>query len=205
MRKMKVFLDFNEEEKYLNDMARKGHLLKKYSVFGIYHFAEGEPQELTYKIDYKIFRNNADFQDYKALFEDAGWIHVYGTKQSGNQYFLPMNKSADGEIFSSRESAAFRYKTLYNLCSINVAVAAMCIIAVFSVNGFKLSSFGFLTPGLWEMTGASFWRAFFFEVPFVMFRLLGPIALVGMGILYGYWGSKAKKTYDLQMKGCENQ
>ncbi len=205
MRKLKVFLDFNEEESYLNDMARKGYLLKKYSTFGIYHFIEGEPQELTYKIDYKVFRNHADFEDYKALFEDAGWIHVYGTKLGGNQYFIPKNKGADNEIFSSRESAASRYKTFYNLCSINVAVAAMCIIAVLSTNGFNLSAFGFLTPGLWDMAGADFWRAFFFELPFVIFRLLGPILLIGMGVVYGYWGSKAKRTYDLQMKGCENR
>jgi len=46
---------------------------------------------LNYKIDYRIFKDKKEFDNYIALFEDAGWKHVYGTKNSGNQYFLPMS------------------------------------------------------------------------------------------------------------------
>jgi len=35
---------------------------------------------LNYKIDYRIFKDKKEFDNYIALFEDAGWKHVYGTK-----------------------------------------------------------------------------------------------------------------------------
>jgi hypothetical protein len=38
MKRFKIFYDFEKEEKYLHDMAEEGHILKKYSVFGFYHF-----------------------------------------------------------------------------------------------------------------------------------------------------------------------
>jgi len=61
-------------------------------------------------LNYKIFKDKKEFDNYIALFEDAG-KHVYGTKNSGNQYFLPMNEKAGTDIFSDRVSAAARYKT----------------------------------------------------------------------------------------------
>ena len=203
MKQFKIFYDFEKEENYLNEMAKKGYIFKKFSIFGGYHFTDESPQNLSYKIDCKIFHSKADFEDYKALFEDAGWIHVFGTRYTNCQCFLPKDTNADKEIFSSRESAAARYKTLYNLCFLNLLLAIISISIVFSSCGFSISSFGFLTPGLWEKTGSSFYKAFFFELPFVIFRVLPPIVLIIIGIFYGYWGSKAKNMFDQQMKGCE--
>jgi hypothetical protein len=59
--------------------------------------------------------NRKEYDNYIALFEDAGWKHVCGTRSSGNQYFLPMSEKAGTDIFSDRVSAAARYKTLYKL------------------------------------------------------------------------------------------
>ena len=84
MKRFKIFYDFEKEEKYLHDMAEEGHILKKYSVFGFYHFEDTKPQNLNYKIDYRIFKSKKDFDNYIALFEDAGWRHVYGTQNSVN-------------------------------------------------------------------------------------------------------------------------
>ncbi|WP_257204066.1 DUF2812 domain-containing protein [Acetivibrio thermocellus] len=51
MKKFKMFWNFDEEEKYLKDMARQGYIFKKYSIFGFCHFESGKPQNLNYKID----------------------------------------------------------------------------------------------------------------------------------------------------------
>ena len=112
MKKFKIFWNFQEEEKWLADMARKGHILKSYSAFGIYTFVKEVPQELNYKIDYKMFQKKADYISYLTLFEDAGWKHVWGSRYSGNHYFLPENGETDTEIFSDDESAYKRYQTL---------------------------------------------------------------------------------------------
>lgn len=201
MKKFKIFWNMAEEEKWLNEMAAKGHILKKYSAFGVYTFVDGTPQALNYKVDYKLFKRKADYQSYLALFEDAGWEHVYGTKGGGSHYFLPKVPEAGTEIFSDTESAAARYKVLYQICCCNAFIFIACIMMLWMNNGFNLSAFGFLTPGLWEKTGADFWKSFFFELPFVVLRVGCLLWFVVTGVMYGYWGSKAKQEYKRLMKG----
>ena len=121
MKKFRVFVDISEEEKYLNEMANKGYFLKKYSSLGRYHFIESKPEDLHYRVDYRVFKKKDDFDDYVSLFEDAGWMHVYGTYQSGSQYFLPNSSDSTEDIFSDIESKAGRYLRFIQaarLCSI---------------------------------------------------------------------------------------
>jgi hypothetical protein len=199
MKKFKIFWNFDEEEKYLNGMAAQGYILKKYSIFGFYHFENGKPQNLNYKIDYRTFKNKEEYDNYITLFEDAGWKHVYGTKISGNQYFLPMNEKAGTDIFSDRVSAAARYKTLYNICIANVICFFSYLFVLLVTTEGDLSKIGFLTPGLWERTGKAFWSAFFFELPFVILRIVPPVFMAIIAVFYCYWGFKAKRFYKLNI------
>ncbi|MCI2047677.1 MAG: DUF2812 domain-containing protein [Faecalibacterium sp.] len=200
MRKLKVFWDFASEEAYLHDMAQKGWLLQNYSAFGIYHFVKNAPQELNYKIDYRLFSSTKEFQNYLSLFEDAGWKHICGTKNNGSQYFLPCGPQAGDEIFSDPASAAQRYKTLYQICLTNFSVFIAYLIVIYCSYGGNLSGLGFLTPGLWERTGAAFWGGFFFELPFVILRVGCPVFFAVLAVLYGYWGEKAHQAYRKQAK-----
>lgn len=202
MRTFKVFADFNEEEAYLNKMAKNGHFLKKHSAFGFYYFTESTPKELHYHVDYRKFKTQADFEDYKALFEDAGWQHVYGTKNSLNQYFLPKDGNSDDDIFSTKDSAALRYMHLNKICYANLTVAIAYLIVVLNIYDFSLANMGFLAQGLWEMTGKLFWLAFFFELPFVLLRTAPVVLFLVMGIAYAVWGGKAKRIYS---KMIENE
>lgn len=125
MKKFRVFVDISEEEKYLNEMANKGYFLKKYSSLGRYHFIESKPEDLHYRVDYRVFKKKDDFDDYVSLFEDAGWMHVYGTYQSGSQYFLPNSSDSTEDIFSDIESKAGRYLRFIQaarLCSISFII-----------------------------------------------------------------------------------
>lgn len=204
MKKFKIFWNFEQEEKWLTNMAKSGYILRSYSAFGIYTFADSIPQNLNYKIDYKQFVKKTDYISYLSLFEDAGWQHIWGTKNSGSHYFLPQNERAGTEIFSDAESANTRYKTLFQICQTNLAVWAACFAATLSANNFSFRNMIFLTPGLWNKVGAEFWKAFFFELPFAVGRVGAWVVLLAMGILYGYWAIKAKKEYDCRMKEKEN-
>lgn len=204
MKKFKVFYNFHEEENWLSDMATKGHILKSCSRLGIYTFADEKPQTLNYKIDYKVFNRKSDYISYLTLFEDAGWQHVWGTKNSGNHYFLPENKQTDEEIFSDASSANRRYKTLFQTCTTSLSLWVTYCILLMYLNDFNFSIFGFLTPDLWNKVGAEFWKSFLFELPFVIGRIALPAILLAMGILYGYWGMKAKKEYNHLINETEN-
>lgn len=51
-----------------------------------YKFGSMEPEDVTVRIDYRIFKSKEDFVDYCTLFEDSGWKHLAGNKNSGVQY-----------------------------------------------------------------------------------------------------------------------
>ena len=195
MKKFKVFVDINEEEKYLNEMANKGYFFKKYSSFGRYHFIERNPEDVHYRVDYRVFKKKDDFDDYISLFEDSGWNHVYGTCQSGSQYFLPKSQDSTEDIFSDVESKAGRYLRFMKATILGLISFVVSLIIIFSSMNFNLSELTFLTPGLWDRQGVEFWRAFWFEVPFVLLRTIPPIILIIFTIVYGVWAIQAKRLY----------
>lgn len=57
----------------------------------------------------------------------------------------------------------------------------------------------FLTPGLWDLEGMEFWRAFLFELPFALMRILPavlfPVTVIILFIVY-YRMDKAKKELE---------
>src|SRR5699024_2055771 len=107
MYKFRMFVDFDKEENWLEQMARNGYHLKS-TAFG-YRFESGSPEDATIKIDYRTFERKTDFVDYCAMFEDSGWKHLAGTKNSGHQYFQRKHEAAGEDIFSYDESKASRY------------------------------------------------------------------------------------------------
>lgn len=108
MHKYKFFIDFEKEEQWLQQMAKDGYHLKN-TLFG-YQFQRGKPEEAIIKIDFRKFKKKDDFIDYCTLFEDSGWQHLAGTKNSGIQYFKKIDATAGDEIFSDDNSKATRYK-----------------------------------------------------------------------------------------------
>lgn len=195
MKQYKFFVDLSQEESYLKQMSEQGWRLNKRSITGRYVFEKQEPKPLSYKIDYRVFNKKKDFLSYISLFEDAGFEHVWGNAYSGHQYFLPKTPDASSEIFSDRESKAQRYKRLQQNCVyLVIMMIAYLMINVISVD-FVISDLFFLTPGLWEKQGAEFWRAFWFEFPFMLMRVLPVVFFVAAAVLNAMWAAKAKKLY----------
>jgi len=199
MKKFRIYVDLEKEEKWLNEMANKGWEFHGKCVN--YEFREYSPDDPAYiKMDYRSFKSNDDFQNYIALFKDSGWEHIAGTKTSGKQYFKRTEVTAGDDIFSDVSSKAERYKKMSNMwlslavCYIPIFIALVLTKAI-NINALLDPKLLYYTPGLWQKTGEVFWRAFLFETPFAMMRgyiwLLFPCLI----ILYVVFAVKAQKYY----------
>jgi hypothetical protein len=173
MRKFRLFIDFQKEEKWLEHMASQGWRLK--SNLFTYVFESETPWQANIKIDYRHFRTRQDFLDYCSLFEDSGWQHICGTKNSGTQYFKQVGDGSSEDIFSDDTSRAGRYKRLSDMMlTMFIAFFPLVIIAItqgtLGLEAFTNPRELYLTPGLWDLSGAEFWGAFLFETPFALMR-----------------------------------
>lgn len=109
--KSKWFWGWNDdkEEAWLTEMAKQGLHLVSPELFGKYTFAEGEPQDVVYRLDF-VPSNKKD-ESYFQLFRDAGWEYV--REQSGWQYWRKEVKPGETpEIFTDAESKIQKYRRL---------------------------------------------------------------------------------------------
>lgn len=195
MKQFKLFIDFTKEEQYLNEQAKKGYKFFKYSCLGFYHFVNAAPADTNYRIDYHTFKNQYDFNNYITMFEDSGWRHVYGTKSSGGQYFLPIIEDAPSDIFSDVTSKAQRYIRYQRTCILWFVLLFIYSTSFLLINKPGLSAPIFLTPGLWEKQGLRFWFAFLFELPFALMRVLPAFLFLAGSIYNGCLAIMARKSY----------
>lgn len=198
MRKFKLFLNFDEEEKWLNRMAKEGYELE--NVLFTYKFRRTEPQDAVIKIDCRQFRSKRDFIDYCALFEDSGWKHMAGNQYSSVQYFKRTERSSNEDIFSDKSSKAARYKRLSAMWIQLALIYAVFVLGLSGSGGMRLMAIFnpkllYLTPGLWERQGVEFWRAFWFETPFAVYRGTLVYFLIILLSLYFIFAYKANKLY----------
>jgi hypothetical protein len=176
MRKFKFFIDCDKEEKWLNEMAKRGYELE--NVFFGYKFRSVKPENSTIRIDYRTFKKKGEFIDYCILFEDSGWKHIAGSKYSEAQYFKRIDMNNEEDIFSDVISKAGKYKRLFDirmaLASTYVLLSVSVISTKFAGHINDLSMLNpkllYYTPGLWERTGVAFWGGFLFETPFAVMR-----------------------------------
>jgi len=187
MKKINFFVDFKKEEKWLEHMAAQGWQLRKQEIF--YTFEPIPTEHANIKIDYRIFKSQQDFLEYRSLFEDSGWQHISGTKYSGNQYFKQIGDCSHDDIFSDDTSRAGRYKRLSNMMLSMLIIFIPLVATSFMQGTLGLQAFInprelYLTSGLWELSGSAFWRAFLFETPFALMR--GFSASLGLLIFFAY-------------------
>lgn len=202
MKRMKMFFRFDREERWLEEMAAKGWLLCGKGLF--YDFQRCTPDRCTIRADYREFKNREEFEVYRVMFEDSGWKHLAGSKGSGNQYFLKLRDSCTEDIFSDERSRAGRYKRVANawLCA---AIALLPLMVVYYGPGSGQRYWNpaewYLTPGLWELEGASFWWAFLFETPFALGRGVGWLFPLAPLLMYLGYALKAWHLYKDAVKG----
>lgn len=186
MKKFRFFIDFTKEENWLNDMAKQGyHLTHKKGIS--YIFEEGRPEDVNIRVDFHKFNSSHDYDNYITLFEDSGWKHIAGTKSTSNHYFKQTETAKDNDIFSDTASKAGRYQRSSNLIIVLIAVYTPLFITLISTGTIPARVFInpkalYLTPGIWELSGETFWNAFWFETPFALMRgilwMIFPIAII---------------------------
>lgn len=206
LKQYKWFFDFAKEERWLSEMSEKGYKLLCVNCSGRYTFQKADAKKENYRIDYRIFKNNKDFEDYICIFEDSGWKHIAGNKSSGTQYFMQAKQDASNDIFSDSASKAGRYKRLSAMWLSLVTAFIPPLVVIVMTNQYKLSAFTnpkelYLTPGLWEMSGIQFWRALLFETPFAIGR--GFMWLIFLIIIVFYMAAyiKTRRQYRRSLRG----
>ena len=175
IRKYRSFVQFEKEEAWLATMAQSGYWFTGRTIWGGYTFQEEAPQDIRYRIDYRTFKKKADFFEYVQLFFDSGWRHVYGTPSSGAQYFIPEKPTADADIFYDYASKAGRYRRysetwFWLLVLYTILFISFCLSGAIDFSAILHPQQLYYTPGLWQMSGFDFWRAFLFETPFALVR-----------------------------------
>lgn len=198
MKKFKFFMDIEQEEQWLNDMAQRGFVFKAKNILSQYIFNKTAdiPQ---IRLDYRPFNRKSDFLDYVTLFEDSGWKHVQGTKNSGTQYFVRDKTDAQEDIFSDQASRAGRYKRHSENWGLLTIMFSAMFIAIWSktieVESILNPKGLYLTPGLWDKAGAEFWGAFLFETPFALMRGFSWLFIIGFVLLSTYLSVKSYLRY----------
>lgn len=179
---LKLFVNFDKEESWLNHMAAEGNLVA--SVGPLYSFAPVSPGSVTVRIDYRANMSATDYDDYRSLFLDAGWKHIAGSRSGGAQYFASSSSDASADIFSDAASKARRYRRAIGLNAALILPFVVILMTLWPLDeiNFDSPSEWYLTPGIWEMRGWEFTRAFLLETPFVVLRAGGPL-LIAVGCL----------------------
>ena len=169
---IKFFVRFEREEAWLEAMSASGwHLVS--ASYGLYKFHGGQPEKRIYKIDCRNITKQADLLDYISLFTDSGWTSVSPKKNVGNYYFSSLADQPGKDIFSDKASRAGRYLRYAQITGVSLIPLIPIYGALFATGALKMGSWGYLTPGLWQMTGLEFTRHFLFETPFVVLRAIG--------------------------------
>lgn len=193
IRKSKIFTDVSKEEKWLGSMAEQGWMLVGITAFERYCFEQGEPHAWNYRVDYRTFKSQQDFADYVQLFEDSGWHHIAGTKKSGPQYFVQMRPDIDDDIFSDNADRVRRNRrrsiTAFTFAAVFLGMT-LASITNGSAEATLMPETWYLTPGLWEMHGTEFWRAFLFETPFALGRGLFWLLYPALAALFLWFGTR---------------
>ncbi|GIP65104.1 hypothetical protein J32TS6_36590 [Virgibacillus pantothenticus] len=110
----KKFSAFTEEEQWLQTMVQNGWILKKYSDEGeggcSYIFEPIQKKDVIYKIDFREFNRKKDYQEYKDLFEDAGWKLLSKNQSYSKHIFYTSSTNKQSDIFSDAPSYIEREK-----------------------------------------------------------------------------------------------
>lgn len=197
MNKYKFFIDPLNEEQWINEMQNKGYRLTDISLDFIYKFEESSEEYVT-RVDYQEQMSKSKFEEYISIHEEFGWEHIRGGRFGLMTQVWSKVPDGNDELFSDRESKMNYYKRYMKMTG---GLATFFLVISMYVLLFNPDNAGiiFLTPGLWEMHGMEFWRAFLFELPFALMRalplILFPVTVALLLIAY-YRMDKAKKELE---------
>ncbi len=188
-----LFQSVEKEEQWIEKILDKGYwLVRAKPLFGQYQFEKRPEKAPRVRLDYRVFETKAQFLDYQTLFMDCGWRHLGGDWQSGIQVFAQASPAAGEALFSDPSSKAAVYARMGRHW-LTTSITMFPILVVMQTTGmldvsrmWNLKA-QYLTPGLWETQGFTFWRLFLFETPFALGRAyLGLLLLLVLLLSLGF-------------------
>ena len=194
MKIYKYFVDTNKQEKWLNKMNDKGYKLMKNPMDFIFIFEESDTDYVT-RLDYRDRMSMEGYSEYLSIHEELGWEHVRGGRFGMTPHTWTKVKDGNDELFSDKESKVSFYKRATSYTG-TFAILFMVYTFIF-FNSFDGEIF--LTPGLFDMEGIMFWKAFLFELPFALMRAVPPFIFLILAVMFLYAYSnlnKAKKEIE---------
>ena len=75
MIKFRLYYDKDKEEKFLNNMSKRGYELVNFFL-GLYSFRKCEPNEYTHRIDLIGNKSEKEIKEYLELLQDSGAILI---------------------------------------------------------------------------------------------------------------------------------
>ena len=120
-----VLPEYEEEEEYLCDMAKKGYLVEKVTLPGIYHFRKSEETNMIYRIDFNP-QKKEDRESYLQMFKDYGWEYIQDLNEFS--YFCKLDDGTDDEIFNDNESRIEMMERINKRKMIPLVAIFLCII-----------------------------------------------------------------------------
>lgn len=194
MKKCRMFIDPLKEEKWLNEMIKKGWVCKKVNMFGIYEFEETKFTDYVIRFDFQSFHSTDSYEQYVELHEDDGWYHIGGSRWTSQQYWAKLTDGLD-ELFSDNASEKAYLQHLTKYYGIVTIFFVLMTVSLFnnSLQYLNLKS-AYFTPGLWNKEGVDFFTAFLFETPFALLRFISPWFIIICGIMFLKTYLKYNKT-----------
>ncbi|MEI4367721.1 DUF2812 domain-containing protein [Streptococcus suis] len=196
----KLFTSLQEEEHWINSIQSEGYQLVKVTPWtAAYHFEKCSRSPHPVRLDFHEHIAKGEYSNYLSLFEDCGWQPIQGSRRCGIHYFQQTIEASSTEIFSDTESKKAFYSRYQNYAYSYFGLFLILFFIHYQVglqNGYTLwnPKSWYLTPGLWERTGTSFWFGFLFETPFALFRSgIIPLFFLAWSIYFLHIAEKGKK------------
>jgi len=129
----RVYMDYEKEERWLNDMASRGwHFTGR--RLGGHHFEQGEPGAWVYRVELlPADPRSAASQEYLSLLLDTG-AEAVGTHARW-VYLRRPEAMGPFELFSDLESRIGHYRRVLKLLTTALATLVGCAGALFVVSG----------------------------------------------------------------------
>ncbi|MGE7602646.1 DUF2812 domain-containing protein [Peribacillus sp. NPDC097675] len=108
----RFYLDYEKEEKCINDMAVQGWHLEKWFL-NRFTFTKGEPGAFTYRNEFLGAMSKQEKQDYFELLKDSGITIIY--ELGGWVYMKKVAAEGPFEIYTDTQSKINYYKRMLNI------------------------------------------------------------------------------------------
>lgn len=110
--KYRFYLDFEKEEKWINEMAAHGWHLEKFTL-GRFTFTQGEPGTFIYRNEFIVGKSTKEKKEYFDLLKDSGitLIHEFG----GWVYMKKAATEGPFEIYTDTKSKIDYSKRMLNI------------------------------------------------------------------------------------------